>query len=377
MWTRFHGTLPALSSVLDAPGKLAAVILFCTLMQAIAPAAEPQSQPPRAEGKITHLNTTVRTTAAQPMPTAATLDLGSVNPGTLRQFNVTIRNETSEPLKFDNLSAGGDIRSQFQVSEIAPHGSVDVQLSLQVKERPLAIIGSGRGYFRLGDRPVILVDYSYSVADYLGLSVNQVVVTAATTHRPQTPIEFSLPIVADARMNPARVGLILDGIEGEFEFTAKPAQSVVQCRLTTADDKFQRLYGTLQLVDLEQGRTARIPLMIERENELKLLPAVARFIRDESDETYVAHFYLRSPKSDSSPSFCVVTTKFGTATLKSSYENRSAGLGKISIRLTLDQLEAQSDKQSSHTRPDHMTVDIALGKHQLSQSIAYTLSVIR
>ncbi len=97
----------------------------------------------------------------------------------------------------------------------------------------------------------------------------------------------------------------------------------------------------------------KCPLVIERESEFKLMSPIVRFVRDKSGEMYVGQVYLRSPSSERQSNACIVEAKLGKSILKSSYENKSAGLGRISIRLSRDLWDSFSTEDSPPLRPEN------------------------
>ncbi len=221
----------------------AAVFLISLVPHVISRGSDPVLPSASDEGSISNLVAVVKKEIGQPV--LAHVSMGEVRPATNRKYKLKLRNETSEIIEFDNIATGCKcVDVQTSKGSIEPLDTAVVEFGLKVDANPRAIENGGSMFFRQGDRLVFQLRYVYRVSDYVGFSGSLALVTAPKNSISKKPIEFTVPLVAGVDVDPSRVGIILDGITGEFSFEVKPAGQVVNCKLDIAEGEFDRLYGS-------------------------------------------------------------------------------------------------------------------------------------
>lgn len=242
------------------------------------------------------------------------IQLGSVDTSATLAAKVLLHNATSKAVTYDRIESACGCRKIFPESaRIAPGTTLELNVELETERSPQNEKGGGRFLFYRGSELVLEASIAYAFTRHVGSPLHMINVSFGES----SPIErFDIPFNVGEELPDDAYLVELEGEGATFEYSVDRDKGTLSASIELDEpEKFQKLFGTLRVVNLATGDSQSIPVLLEREVPVKLHPRTLRFVPVEEGSHYVAILYIRAAGEDLDRDYCRVSGKVGGSTL--------------------------------------------------------------
>lgn len=226
----------------------------------------------------------------------ASVDVGDATPGERIKLDLRLHNSTQKKVAFDDVVTSCSCQDLSPKSGIVgPGGTLKIALTVRTPDIPLHRNGGGRISFKNSGTPVFNLAFEYSFAKHAGFRDNLISLKITDEQRGKE-IKFPIPVVLGKSVSSDQIDFDLDGIEASFSWENGVLNHfngpIGKIKFPESQRKFNRLFGTLNLVRLDGGTRSSVPLVIELEDSLQIVPSVLRFDAPRDDGVSMSALYV-------------------------------------------------------------------------------------
>ncbi len=244
--------------------------------------------------------------ANRPVP-EATIDLGAVSVAESIGFVVTLVNTTNQQIQFNRLEKACNCTELSPESGVVePGGKLVMHVKLQAPRTPVGTRGGGRILFYDKDHHSLSVALTYGFPRYVGSPVR--VLNVGFESDADTE-EFTIPFHVGQDVKDDAFAIEAKGIDARFSYKVDRERAELRGTIELAlagKNKFNRLFGQLDIVNLGTGNVQSIPLILEREDAIRVHPRSIRFIQTLGTSQHNANVYIRCTKDECKDESCTV-----------------------------------------------------------------------
>lgn len=288
-----------------------------------------------------------------------TIDLGSVLPSESVDLRVSLLNTTDQEIRFNRTERAcncTEIAPAF--GKIAPGGTIELSVTLRTPDLPSEKRGGGGVYFYQGEQLVLVATLNYEFPRYVGFPIRMLTVGFASTAQKE---EIVVPIIVGSEVEDDAFTVEVEGLDIDLDYVVDRERGVLRGVLGLKEQKeFSRLYGKLEIVDLSSSRIQSIPLVLERQDAVRVHPRSLRFIQPTSESAYVANVYARSTKDGSDADLCRATAILDDVAFSCVAKRLGASVFKIEIRVSEERVNSilsNDDHDQREPRRVQLTVE--------------------
>ncbi len=308
----------------------------------------------------------------------AGVDLGSLRIFDSVKLRIVLENRTSGPLRFDSIAKGCSCTGiSPSRGKIEPGGTLTVTLTRKTPSgRATSLKQGGVLFFLDGKRQAFKVRFVYRIKSYVGFAGDLVL---ATIHSDDDKVRLIVPIVVGEDLSGKDFEISVEGIDGTFTYTVDRTDAVVRASLELdSEESFDRLYGSLKLLDLASGQLASVPLIVERASVLKVFPGSLRFTQSTENSPLFAKVYVRPSKpSESKRPRCLASARLGDSQLRCVTKKLGGGVFQILVEINPEHArelrETESEDVSGEVRPESVHLNVVFDSWNVDKNLPFSL----
>lgn len=288
-----------------------------------------------------------------------TIDLGSVLPSEAVDLKVSLFNTTNQEIRYSRTTRAcncTEIAPEF--GKIAPGGTIELRVKMKVSDAPTGTRGTGRISFYEGQKLVLTATLDFGFSRWVGFPIRMLTVGVGATAQ---KAEVVMPIIVGSEVKHDGFSVEVEDLDVDFDYEIDREKGVLRGVVDLKkQSEFSRLYGKLTVVDIDLGQTQSIPLVLERQDAVRVHPRSLRFVQSSVGTRYVANIYARSTKDGSEEDLCRASAKLDDVAFSCVAERLGDSVFKIAVSVDEEQVNSilsSDDYEQRDSRRIQLTVE--------------------
>ena len=229
------------------------------------------------------------TSLTNPNPHAF-VNLGFGNHSNQLKAKFVLTNTTDQEIAFDNILKVCSCTNITPSKGIIPAGG-KISITLEIGTSVVGELGKTTGMleFRSGSTLAFTVDYTYEAKGYSAFLGN----LAFLALDDEFSSDVQLPMAISSDLKAEDLEFSLNGIKGTLEGSVREQKVFVGKLKVDSQDLPSRSYGSIEVFNVVSSSVSVIPVIVERQAPIRLLPSELRFTRMKDSSDYQARAFIK------------------------------------------------------------------------------------
>ncbi len=345
-----------MNSYLLTFSSLRACSVRILLLTLIALYLSPQ-QTIAADKQKRSLQAVIKSDASNAHPIAE-IEIGSVESSESLNIEALLLNESGSELIFNDVQVACNCTKVSPSSgKLRPGERLNVNLQITAAEIPTGVVGGGIVNFLKDKEIVFEARFSYGLGRHIGFPTRLIVVSVAEG---MEKVDFTVPLVVsegvlakDISIEPVFSDETID-LSYEVDLASQQLKGTITLK---ADPGFTKIFGSLEVTDLETGKAYTTPVILERRSRVSIYPRFLRFMDTSPNKRNVATFFITFEATDEESTQRIVSVHISGKSFPGVVSRVNRKVDRVLVEMSNSDLDDLKQVwQSTQDKPKHAKV---------------------